>query len=233
METTTPIEQKARHPAKYTDVFLPIFADELVKYNCHRVLDPFAGTGKLVRIRDLGYTGEIFLNELEPEWALQNVSLADNVNVGDAETLPYKSNLFDAICTSPTYGNRMADKHNARDSSKRNTYTHTLGRQLSEGNTGGMQWGAKYREKHERIYAELTRCLANEGIFILNMSDHIRKGETVPVTEWHVSTLQSLGFNVLRTAQIRTERNGFGANAQLRVEYESVITLQLLKPTQE
>ena len=33
---------------------------------------------------------------------------------GDSRQMHYPDGMFDAICTSPTYGNRMADHHNAR-----------------------------------------------------------------------------------------------------------------------
>ena len=48
---------------------------------------------------------------------------------------------FDMVVTSPTYGNRMADHHNAKDGRRRITYTHNLGRTLTPGNSGAMQWG--------------------------------------------------------------------------------------------
>ena len=48
-----------------------------------------------------------------------------HVTTGDARRLHYLDATFDAICTSPTYGNRMADHHNARDSSPRLTPTAT------------------------------------------------------------------------------------------------------------
>lgn len=45
--------------------------------------------------------------------------------VGDATSLPFPDEAFDAIITSPTYGNRMADHHDARDNSRRLTYRHS------------------------------------------------------------------------------------------------------------
>ena len=93
-----------QHPAKYNDVLLPLFEELLVGSN--RVLDPFAGTGKLRQVMN----GSLMvLNELEPEWAIQGPS----DTIADTLHLPYADASFDAICTSPTYGNRMADHHNA------------------------------------------------------------------------------------------------------------------------
>ena len=220
---------KIKHPAKYTDSFIPLFAEILIEKECKKVLDPFAGICKIAEIKKHGYEGLIYANEIEKEWAFQGFGEVDCLNVGDAECLPFKDDFFDAICTSPTYGNRMADSHKARDSSKRNTYTHTLGRELKDGNTGKMQWGSRYREKHEAVYLELKRVLKDDGIFILNISDHIRKGKVVKVTEWHVRTLEDLGFEKTEEKQIETPRNGFGANSKLRVPYESIILFTLRK----
>jgi hypothetical protein len=63
---------------------------------------------------------------------------------------------FDAICTSPTCGNRMADHHEARDISPRHTYRHVLGRPRTPGNSGALQWGdgiagEEYRALHVAV----------------------------------------------------------------------------------
>lgn len=72
--------------------------------------------------------------------------------------MPYKDTFFDAICVSPVYGNRVSDSHNAKDGSKRVTYTHMLGRKLTDGNTGCLQWGEKYKQAHqEEHYLSNTR----------------------------------------------------------------------------
>ena len=55
-----------KHPAKYTDSFIPIFASKLQGVDV--VLDPFAGTGKIGLIKEFGFNGKVFCNEIEPEW---------------------------------------------------------------------------------------------------------------------------------------------------------------------
>jgi hypothetical protein len=87
-----------KHPAKYSDCLLPIF-DNYLPDNSHKILDPFAGTGKLRKVRS-----NCILLEIEPEWANESGAI-----IGDATMMPFDSGYFDAICTSPTYGNRMAD----------------------------------------------------------------------------------------------------------------------------
>lgn len=211
-----------RHPAKYSDEFLPIFAKKLK--GTLKVLDPFAGTGKIGLIKQYGYKGIIYANDIESEWIELGRDKCDVISSIDAEQLPsiYTEGFFDAICTSPTYGNRMADHHNAKDGSKRNTYTHCLGHELKDGNTGKMQWGEEYRKKHFGIYKAIIPLLSSNGLFILNVSNHIRKGEEIHVSEWHKETLELLGMNLVMDIHINTRRCKFGANSNKRVEYEHI-----------
>ena len=213
-----------KHPAKFTATMLPIFAELLIEHKCKNVFDPLAGTGKLVGVLDHDWNGHVFCNEIEPEWCdLGNGAWWTSQDAADLDVYP---DLFDAICTSPTYGNRLADKHNAKDASKRITYKHSLGRDLDERNTGGLQWGAAYRTAHVKIWMEVITVLKPGGIFILNISDHIRAGEVAPVTRFHEKLLQQLGLVELERRRVKTPRMGFGANAKARVEYESIIVYQ-------
>jgi tRNA G10 N-methylase Trm11 len=217
-----------RHPAVFTDKFIPIFAELLS--GSSKVLDPFAGTGKIAMIKDYGFVGEVYCNELEEEWAKSSTYRVDHWSIGDACRMPQFSNsYFDAICTSPTYGNRMADHHDAKDSSRRVTYTHYLGRSLSPHNTGAMQWGVDYRKVHTEAYAEMARVLSEGGKLIINVSDHIRKGKQVKVTDWHVEVLEAIGFVLVSSIRVPTPRMGFGSNAHLRVGYESVLMFKKAK----
>jgi len=203
--------KKIKHPAKYTDSLLLVF-EELLK-GCTKVLDPFAGTGK---IHSLPY--ETIGVEIEKEWA----EMHPNTIIGDATDLQFANHEFDAICTSPTYGNRMADCHNAKDGSSRNTYTHKLGRVLNDNNTGKMQWGEKYKGLHIKAWKECFRVLKEDGVFILNFKNHIRKGKEVDVFSWHVKTLIELGFSLDLVKQVETNGNGFGQNGKLRTGFEFI-----------
>ena len=213
------------HPAKYSEGFTKIFAEILQEYDCHSVLDPFAGTGKIGEIKQYGFNGIVIANEIESEWLEDNSYNCDMLMYQDAEYL-ILPHMVDAIVTSPTYGNRMADHHNAKDNSKRITYTHYLGHELNTANTGKMQWGKKYRDKHTRIYQNLFSILKPGGLFVLNMSNHIRKGEEQYVTEWHINILENIGFKKIKEIKIPTKRMKFGKNNQKRVSYESIIILE-------
>lgn len=209
-----------KHPAKYSDILLPVF-DKYLPEDTTKILDPFAGTGKLKSIRP-----NCVLLEIEPEWAEINGAV-----VGDATDMPFYNDCFAAICTSPTYGNRMADSFVDRQPQKkykRNTYTHTLGRTLSENNSGRMQWGTKYKELHVKAWKECFRVLKNECVFILNISDHIRGGELIKVTQWHINTIENIGFTKIAHEKIVTKRQKFGRNGNLRADYESIVVFKKL-----
>lgn len=199
-----------QHPAKYNDKFIPIF--ETILQDCNLILDPFAGTGKL---KDMIHSSEIICLEIEPEWA--------NDIIGNVLYLPFKNESFDAICTSPTYGNRMADKFvDANKKYKRKTYTYYLGRRLSKDNSGQMQWGRSYKKFHEEAWKECVRVLKPGGIFCLNIKDHIRNKKRQYVTKWHIATLESMGLKKIEHYKIETNGLTYGENLQ-RVTYESIV----------
>lgn len=212
-----------KHPAVFSNVFIPKFAELLEGQNS--VLDIFGGTGKLALIKMFGFTGKVICNEIEPEWANSSPYPVDEWHVGDAANMEWASDeSIEAICTSPTYGNRMADHFNARDSSKRITYRHTLGRELNKHNTGRMQWGEMYRQKHLDVYSECFRVLKGGGLVILNVSNHIRAAQEVNVIGWHKEALTNSGFVFLSEEKIETPRMGFGQNGKTRVRHESILS---------
>ena len=213
------------HPAKYSDPFLPIFASILE--NRKLVFDPMAGTGKLALIKDYGFTGQVYCNEIEPEWINREYRVDQWFNTDATDLSFIKSDTFDAICTSPTYGNRMADHHNAKDNSRRISYFHYLGRPLCKNNTGQMQWGDNYKYITTLIYAECIRTLATYGLFVLNISDHIRKYKIIPVADWHKELLLSFGLLCLNDQPVTAHRLRYGSNSSLRTLTERIITFIL------
>lgn len=182
------------------------------------ILDPMAGVGRL-RLPGLVY------NEIEPNWARQ---CPGPTLVANAMRLPFRDNTFPAAVTSPTYGNRMADHHNAKDGSRRTSYFHCYGEDLHPDNTGLLHWGPEYRAKHVAIWHEVYRVVSR--YFLLNISDHIRKFEVQPVTAWHKDTLEAIGFETVREVQVRTQRLQDGENAELRVEYETLFLFEKRGP---
>ena len=139
------------HPAKFSPLILErmqtiIDAEDLRAMRPLQIFDPFAGTG---RVHDLASVNGLHTwgVEIEPEWA----GCHPRTIVGNALRLPFADRSMDGLVTSPCYGNRMADSHQAADEckacagrgwigdpdtecgtckgyglSRRNTYTHRL-----------------------------------------------------------------------------------------------------------
>ena len=234
-----------KHPATYSAELVPVLRAELETLPRYLdglpVLDPFAGVGGIWEVaRDLGR--DVVGMEIEQEWAAQAPE-GMTMWVQDARRWalplawssglpglhPYRGmhpypalHVFAAIVTSPSYGNRMADSHEARDDSRRITYRHQLGRPLTEGNSGAMQWGPEYRALHRDVWAGCVAALAPGGRLVLNIADHIRNGERVHVSDWHRWTLEDLGLRHVRTHRVETPGMRFGANGQKRIGYEEI-----------
>lgn len=254
-----------RHPAKFSPGVLNAVRLALLGERRLDVLDPFAGVGRIHELHVEQGHNTVGV-ELQPEWAAAHPRTV----VGDATRLPFPGGSFDVIATSPCYGNRMADHHDAQERCRacvdglverlatpdevdngyelgmafdpcgkcdgsgrrghtRNTYAHALreaGAELATGSAAGMQWGPEYRALHIAAWQEATRVLRHGGLFVLNISNHIRDGDEQNVAEWHLYVLFTLGYRLRQVSAIGTRRNRHGANRQLRVAAELVAILE-------
>jgi hypothetical protein len=238
------------HPATYPKSIQKLMSDIANKLNITEVLDIFGGVGKIGKMRDFGYTGNIKAIELEPSWGgkdtikLHKDNGVDESIVGDSRNLPYSSNSIQAIFTSPTYGNLMALK----SPSKKDSYQAFAGGKLTEGNTGGEVWGPVYEQLHKDIYKEAYRVIQPGGYFVLNMKDKPvsasdiknnwipKKGSTVEVkdqvmkaTDWHIKALKEVGFKVVKKIRIDEAApitNTHKLTRKYTVGYEDVIVLK-------
>lgn len=97
------------HPAKFHKALWPALAAGCWPARAGVILDPFAGVGGIHTLRDIpGFEKvETVGVEIEPEWALAH----PGTRVGDATALEFGEAAFDAVCTSPAYGNRMSDQY--------------------------------------------------------------------------------------------------------------------------
>jgi hypothetical protein len=243
------------HPAKFSGRILDEFAHVLGRTFTQGevdILDPFAGVGTLQTCLAPVPRMRVWCIELEREWAMQSPNLARTacadsiwlmgrmaesagVKLGgwiarDGTVIPNETfpHQVDAIVTSPAYGNRMADSHtpSPSDTSKRHTYRHYLGRKLSANNAGGMQWGRAYRDFHRAAWTQAVRVLKDNGLFVLNVSDHIRKGRIQPVSIWHEAQLRASGLELVERIAVDTPRMGHGENGKLRVDCEWVLVFR-------
>ena len=248
---------KNGHPATFSKQLWDVLIKRMD--GAHVALDPFSGTGLIHRLAEAAGVSVSIGIELEPEWA--NVDEFDQVNriqvVADAfEYLPLFRNQVDAVVTSPAYGNRMADHHDAKEKCKacigsglvanglpsngpekcekcggvgrrtykRNTYRHSLGRPLTDNNSGGLQWGDGYREFHSEAWRLCAGALRRGGRFILNIKDHVRKHEFQDVPNWHADTIESLGFVLVEEDWVNVSGNRQGSNYDKRADHEVVYT---------
>jgi hypothetical protein len=202
------------------------------------VLDVFGGTGRIGRLGP-GWTA--ISSELELEWAMQGYrNRCALCVVADARCLPFSVGSIPAIATSPAYGNRMADTYvppeeSRRSDQTRRTYRISLGRNLSSGSAGGMQWGRAYRELHAAVWSECFRVLWPGGTLVVNCKDHFRsvknggqRGQRRQnVCAWHWETLAGLGFERMASVDVpvRGDRNTvrYRSRGKETIDHEEVV----------
>jgi tRNA G10 N-methylase Trm11 len=192
------------------------------------VLDPFAGVGRVHNLRRQ-YSGLRTVGiEIEAPWADMHPSTL----CANSLDIPFRSETFDVMITSPTYGNRFSDHHNAQDGSKRTSYTHNLRAFLDDPeyklnleNTGYYAWGNTYRALHRRLWKEIMRVMKPGAIIMLNVSDIIQKFEVQQVVRWHRSILRMNGVEWGPGSEysIQTPRMRQGENWNLRVSNEKLL----------
>jgi tRNA G10 N-methylase Trm11 len=212
------------HPARYSDAILETIASHLEPG--WSVLDPLAGVGRVHELPGVKTWGI----ELEPEWANQHDRTVcyDARNARDLFTKP-----FDAIVTSPAYGNRMADNY-AGDpkGSRRHTYRIALGRPLTAGSGAALQWGTDYRQLHTEIWAANVPLIRPGGLLILNCKNHIRNTKVQRVVEWHLEHLRDAhDLELVAIDPIPTAGIPDGSNSEARVSAEIVAALRKPEPS--
>lgn len=212
---------RGKHPATFNDAILDTVHRHLDGRlpSGARLLDPFAGTGRGVdAARGWGY--DAVGVEIEPEWA----AMSPHVIRGDALHLPFPNRTFDAVFTSPCYGNRMADK-DMRPSCA-GTYAKGLGRLPTGGSAAVLQWGDAYRAFHLSALAEIRRVLRPAGLFALNIKDHIRAGKPQMVHVWWFNSACAAGFTYTAIEPVVCGGLRRGRNHGARVDVEWVASFE-------
>jgi hypothetical protein len=234
---TAPVQLKY-HPAKYTSIILEAFRvrinDEAKRVNgvarladCDepiRVLDPFAGVGRIWRLHRDGLI-HVTAMELEEEWAGHD----PRTHVGDSLRAMEAGGLgrFHVVATSPCYANRLADCHDAQDDSERHSYKHDLGRMPSAGSNATYPWGPKYWGFMGRFYRLVTDSLLPGGLLLLNVSNFQRQRVMVNAVRWHEGACWGAGLTqnpaTERTLTLPTPRLRNGENHDARAESEVIL----------
>lgn len=225
------------------------------------VLDPFAGVGTIHELPAGDERVNTFGIEIQPEWAAVHPQTMC-MSVLDFPQKWGDSEGFDMLVTSPCYGNRMADSHDAQDQCRscggdgfvrdqkppdfarvpctackgsgltlRNTYTHALQRSgakpvESDDNAAVMQWGAQYRDFHERAWAACDSVLLPGALVLLNVKNHVRRNEVQRVVEFHLNSWLRLRYTIEEARPITTRGLAYGANADVRTPHELILALR-------
>lgn len=219
-----------------------------------RILDPYAGTGRCFALAEYGSVSAV---ELEPEWAAHDprvivgdagaLPFADDTFDVAAFSPCYGNRMADShvakdtckLCQGTGSGPGVLWENGKPSSdqrcpgckgsglSRRNTYTHKLGRKPSRGSTAVLQWGYQYRVATERHCIEIARTLKPGSLAVINISNHIRDGVEQRVVEWWLNWWLVRGCTLIEARRVPTQRLGDGANREARVDGEMVLVLRL------
>lgn len=218
------------HPARFPALILDRLRELVPK---GRVLDPFGGVGTLGR---LGPEWDVTTMDIEWEWAIQIPDNGAHALVGDALALPFADASWLCICTSPPYANRLSDQYVPKtdkpSDGTRRSYRLALGRKMHPHNQGAKQWGQGYRDIAEGALVEFARVLADDGLLVLNIKNHVRAGEVVPVTEFWVRAAMAAGFEPVRAVNVPIK--GDQNTARMRAQGKRTVdheTIQVMRRT--
>lgn len=219
-----------KHPAKFSEPILTLLAAIVRREHKDQgrpvhVFDPFAGVGRVHRLAASSDDILTYGMEIEPEWA----ACHERTVPGDSLKFMHKDPVptpFDIVVTSPCYGNRLSDHHNAQDGSVRRSYTHDLGRLPTAGSSATLAWGPAYWTFHAQAWAGVHRILKPGGLFVLNVSDFVRGKFPVHAVDWHDGVCWGVGFTrgPRDRRKVTTRRLRHGENATARADHEAVLT---------
>lgn len=212
-----------KSPAPFHPRLLAIFVEQCNRHGIRTVLDPFAGEGRIHRLRD--FRIDTVGVELEPEFAANHPATI----VGNATALPADwTGRFDAVITSPPYGNRLADQY-LGDGGLRKSYAISLGRRTTPGSAAGDYFGPTYCATMEAAYVEARRVVRRAGNLILNVKSFLEDRQLVHATGWHIAAAHRAGWSMVedpRPVSLRGWRLGSDGSRNERAELEWVLTFQ-------
>jgi hypothetical protein len=86
-----------------------------------------------------------------------------------------------------------------------------------------MQFGQDYRNLHLEVWEQCRLVCRPDAIAVVNVSNHIRKGEEIDVVGWHRQALELTGWTVVDQVSISTPRLRHGQNHEKRVLSEELL----------
>ena len=205
-----------KHYARYSPAIIEAIEQRIG--HSKMILDPMAGTLERLSCLEKPERGYhlVWGVELEPEWAEGYEH--ERLIQGDARSLPYDDEFFDAIVVSPSYGNRDCDKTGTWwDNASRMTYAGALGRDVSDG-SGCIKWGPEYRTIHAEAWVEAIRVLKPNGLFFINLKNFVQRGAIVRMAAWHKGTLIKYGLEEIDDTAVPARGRPSGANYDVRAE---------------
>jgi hypothetical protein len=152
-------DHPAKFPKRVLDRLREMLAVERERVGHLKVLDPFAGPGGIHELAE--ETVETYGVEIQPEWAAAHPSTI----CGSVLELPsiFPAGLFDVICTSPCYGNRMADSHVAAEVCSACGGTGIVGETYDTHRCEACD-GTGKRDHHRNTYAHSLRAAGVEPV---------------------------------------------------------------------
>lgn len=222
------------HPAMWSQAILEAL-DEMVPPG--RYLDPYAGTCKINTIA--ADNRRFYCVEIEPEWAARYVEWTplDGSPVlepftGDClkwmKIWKRNGTQFDGVVSSPVYGNRMSDHHNAKDASRRRGYRFQLGRMPTEGSTGVMYfWQLRFKDHHQKAVKLIGKLVRPGGYVFWNVKNFYKTVNGIEieydVLGWFVTEFEKRGFEIEKVVDVGTPGFREGENYEIRKAMEHII----------
>lgn len=239
-----PSADDGKHPAKFSESIQDAIARWVVweisstLFRPARILDPMAGVGTIGFLEGITFDGapcRVTMVEIEPEWAAAN----PHTICADLFEWP-NPERYDILITSPAYGNRMSDHHNANDRATvgdrkgeltiRHTYKHYLGRLPSVGASTTLRWGEAYRAWHRRLLDRLADFVEPGGLVLWNVADHIATVDGAKqrqrVTAFFVNEFLIRGYELEAMDLIETAKLRHGKAWESRTRGERLLVLR-------
>ena len=179
------VVQRNDHPAKFSDAALAAVGDPVIGKQC--VLDPFAGSGlhpRAARARPSRSTIGIEIEQWEgicTPRKIRSATLFAPARSRNGSTPAIGEHR-------PTFGNRMADHHDARDDGDRgHLQAPARARSPPPYNSASVATGTQVpRLPCARVDRGGAACSSPAGSPSSTSRNHIRRGKKQHVSSWHV-----------------------------------------------